>query len=252
MALTAYITPKELERQALMVFAGKNCKVWAAYNKFAPLGLGDTSAAWRGRQIGSLIEATIATGVYNEVMERYELPPIVATFAVAEDGVPITFDTICTQVNDSTYLHSIQIEDPEVEIQPGSYRTYLIHFAQDDGPNVPLPAMLFGELGRFYLFGGEAKFRKEFGYGSSVAEPGAFSLEGQQAGLWKEHAPGSDILSYGRYRLQAAGAIGSTYTQKAWGGRFVISGEASLIANTKVTAASFTLTGGDATLSESN
>ena len=247
MTLTAYITPKELERQATTVFAGKNCKVWAVYDPIGNYSLDTPAETWLGAKVTDLIEATIGSGSYNLVRERYEMPPVVARFQA--DASILNYTTICVWVDDAPFLHSIQIEDPPIAIPAEQYRSYLIYFAQDDGPNVLLPILGLFQPGAFYLWGGESGWTKEFPEETNVSEPGLFRYEGQRAELTKTLPAGTNKAVHIPFVITGQ-EIGYTYVQKANVGRFVLSGEASLIYNSRVQATSFALTGGDATLNQ--
>ena len=247
MTLTAYITPKELERQALAVFAGKNCKVWGVYDPLGNLTMETAGAVWLAARVTDLIEATIGNGTYNIVRERYELPPVVARFEPDAGGLDYT--TICVWVDEAPFLHSIQIEDPPLSIPEGQYRSYLIYFAQDDGPNVLLPIQGLFQPGAFYLWGGESSWTKGFPEDSSVSGPGVFVLEGNRAELKKTLPPGTNKAVAGEFVITGQ-EIGYTYVQKATSGRFELNGNATLFVNSIVTPASILLTGGEATLSQ--
>ena len=247
MTLTAYITPKELERQALTVFAGKNCKVWAVYDPLGNVTMETPAETWQAARVTDLIEATIGNGGYNIARERYELPPVVARFQA--QGSALNYTTVCVWVDDAPFLHSIQIEDPPIAIPAENYRIYLIYFAQDDGPNVLLPIQGLFQPGAFYLWGGESGWTKGFPDDSSVSEPGLFRFEGQSATLKKTLPLGTSKAVAGEFTL-GGGQLYTRYDQKAQGGRFVLSGEANLFHNSKLESGSFTLTGGDATLKQ--
>ena len=247
MTLTAYITPKELERQATTVFAGKNCKVWAVYDPLGNLTMETPAESWLAAKVTDLIEATIGFGTYNTVRERYELPPVVARFQA--DASILNYTTICVWVDNAPFLHSIQVEDPPIAIPAEQYRSYLIYFAQDDGPNELLPILGIFQPGAFYLWGGESSWTKSFPDDTNIAEPGLFRYEGQRAELTKTLPAGTSKAVAGAYVITGQ-EIGYTYIQKANAGRFELSGEASLIYNSRVETAEFTLTGGDATLNQ--
>lgn len=247
MTLTAYITPKELERQALTVFAGKNCKVWAVNDPLNNLKMDTPATTWLSGRVTDLIEATIGSGSYDLVKERYELPPIVARFQAV--GGALNYTTVCVWVDDAPFLHSIQIEDPPIAIPEDEYRTYLVYFAQDDGPNVLLPIQGLFQPGAFYFWGGESGWSKGFPEDTNINEPGLFRYEGQRAELTKTLPAGTNKAVHIPFVITGQ-EIGYTYVQKANVGRFVLSGEASLIYNSRVQATSITLTGGDATLNQ--
>lgn len=246
MALTAYITPKELERQALTVFSGKICKIWAVYDPLGNLTMDTPAAEWLSARVSDLIEATIGVGTYNLATERYELPPILARFQAG--AAILNYTTVCVWVDESTFLHSIQVEDPAIAIPADNYRNYLIYFAQDDGPNTLLPVIGLFEPGRFNLSGGESSWTKSFPEDSNIASPGFFRNDGYSAELTKTFPANTNKATPGFFAITGQ-EIGYTYTQKAGVGRFEISGQASLIYNSRVQATAFTLTGGVANLS---
>ena len=204
MGLTAFVTPKELQRQCDAVFTGRNIKVWAVNDPAGNLGLETTAAEWEAARVSVIIEGTIGGGTYNLVRERYEMPPVVARFESGNNE--LQFNKIAVQIDDADYLHSVQIEEPGILLPPGMFRTYLIYVAQDDGPNEAIPIYKASEFGSFMLWGTHTQWHKTwpdsslkvrpvqfkttgyrsqwskiFPFDSTKAEPGLFGLTGGEA-----------------------------------------------------------------------
>lgn len=248
MTLTATIAPKELERQAKAVFESRAVRVWLVNNEDF-LSLEQDSATWYDNRLtgAEVIEGTIGFGSYNDARQRYEMPPVVCTFTATSGA--LTYDTVAVQVDGHTYLHSIQVEDPAITLNAGDYRTYLITLAQDDGPNDLVPIVLVAGTGAFAMAGRPSDGIKEFPEDSQKAMGGLVRFTGMEAVLEKDFPLSTEKAVPGHYRL-AGEAAGYTYIQKAWQGEFRISGNATLFWNSGPEAGDFSLSGGDATLSQ--
>lgn len=200
MALDAYVTPGELERQANLVFHGKPVKIWACNNQ-DDLKLTSKAQLWANKRLTDEVGSTIGEGTYDAITGEFEVPPIVVRFQSNESI--LRYDTICVWIDpeNAEYLHSIQVENPPVQMNPGSYRTYLIYFAQDDGPNFAIPIKFGMGFGEYYLWGGHVQFQKIFPEDSSVSAPGTFTIKGFSAGWHKEFPLNSSISEPGSYGL---------------------------------------------------
>lgn len=133
MAITLTITPKELERQAQLVFEGQTYKLFLV-NNTTSLTTASTTAQWEASELSgngyAAATGTIAAGSYSATAARYEIPVISATFTAA--GGSLIYNTLCVKVGTATYLHSISVESPTISLADGQSKTYTVTLAQDD------------------------------------------------------------------------------------------------------------------------
>lgn len=134
MAITSTISQYELQRQAGLVFEGKDYEVFLATND-GTLTANSTYADWQAEEVASAngyapVTGTIGTGSWSTGNERYELPSITATFTGS--GAGFTYDTVCIRIGTETYLHSAIVESPAIQLASGQSKSYVITLSQDD------------------------------------------------------------------------------------------------------------------------
>jgi len=134
MALTTTISQKELERVAALVYEGETLKVMLCSVGVSGFTAESTVANWQSvEQSGNgyvRYSEVIATGVYDAVDARYEMPAIDADFTAT--GAGYTYDRIVVYIDGATYIHSLITEDPNIALAAGQTQTYRVTLTTDD------------------------------------------------------------------------------------------------------------------------
>lgn len=173
-------------------------RVWLVDDHADALSIESPAVNWANARVSDMVETTIGPGFYNDVRQRFELPPIVARF---ESGVSeLQFNKVAVWIDDADFLHSIQVEDPRIIMPPDKYRTYLIYMAQDDGPNEAIPAYFECQATSFILWGGHSQWHKEYPEDSSVAQGAPFYMEGFASQWLKTFPPYTSVSTPGVFQ----------------------------------------------------
>jgi hypothetical protein len=134
MALTTTISQKELARVAGLAYEGETLKVMLCSVGVSGFTAESTVANWQSvEQSGNgyvRYSEVIATGVYDAVDARYEMPAIDADFTAT--GAGYTYDRIVIYVDGTTYIHSLITENPNIALAAGQTQTYRIALTCDD------------------------------------------------------------------------------------------------------------------------
>jgi hypothetical protein len=134
MALTTTISQKELARVANLAYEGETLKVLLASVGASGFTAESTVAQWQSvEQSGNgyvRYSEVIATGAYDAVDARYEIPAIDADFTAT--GAGYTYDRIVVYIDGATYIHSLITEDPNIALAAGQTQTYRIQLTTDD------------------------------------------------------------------------------------------------------------------------
>jgi hypothetical protein len=134
MALTTTISQRELKRVAALAYEGETLKVLLASVGVSGFTAESTVAQWQTvEQSGNgyvRYSTTIATGAYDAVDARYEMPAIDAAFVAT--GAGYTYDRVIIYIDGETYIHSMIVEDPNIALAPGQTQTYRIQLTTDD------------------------------------------------------------------------------------------------------------------------
>jgi hypothetical protein len=134
MALTTAISQKELERVAALAYEGETLKVMLCSVGVSGFTSESTVANWQSvEQSGNgyvRFSSVIATGAYDAVDARYEMPVIDADFTAT--GAGYTYDRIVVYIDGATYIHSLITEDPNIALAAGQTQTYRITLTTDD------------------------------------------------------------------------------------------------------------------------
>ena len=134
MALTTTISQKELARVANLAYEGETLKVVLCSVGATGYTAETTVANWQSvEQSGNgyaRFSSVIATGAYDAVDARYEIPDIDAAFTAT--GVGYNYDRIVVYIDGATYIHSLIVEDPNIALAPGQTQTYRIALTCDD------------------------------------------------------------------------------------------------------------------------
>lgn len=135
MAITTTISQKELERVAALAYEGETLKVMLCNVGTTGYTAQSTVVNWQSAELASAngyvrYSEVIATGVYNAVNGRYELPAIDAEFTAS--GVGYTYDRVILYIDGATYPHSILVESPSIVLSPGQTQTYRLNLNTDD------------------------------------------------------------------------------------------------------------------------
>lgn len=136
MAVQMIITPAELERQANLVYEGKNIRVFLCYDPTNEIQITDSVAVCMEYRIepgkGGYedFQYAIPVGYYSAATSRYEIPPILASFNAVEEGY--TYDTVIVEIGNANYPHSIIRSSDPVTLSHGQIKTYRIGLIQDD------------------------------------------------------------------------------------------------------------------------
>jgi hypothetical protein len=134
MALTTTISQKELERVAALAYEGETLKVMLCSVGVSGFTAESTVANWQTvEQSGNgyvRYSELIATGAYDAVDARYEIPALDAAFTAT--GAGYTYDRIVVYIDGATYIHSLIVEDPNIALAAGQTQTYRIQLTTDD------------------------------------------------------------------------------------------------------------------------
>jgi hypothetical protein len=134
MALTTSISQKELARVANLAYEGETLKVMLCSVGVSGFTSESTVANWQSvEQSGNgyvRFSSVIATGAYDAVDARYEIPALDAAFTAT--GAGYTYDRIVVYIDGATYIHSLITEDPNIALAAGQTQTYRIALVTDD------------------------------------------------------------------------------------------------------------------------
>ena len=134
MAISTIISPKELQRQADLIFEGKTLEVMLCSVALSGYDQNSTVADWETTEISTTgytrFTQEIGVGEYNQLSGRYEIPDINAVFTA--DTQSFLYDRLVLFITGETYIHSLIIENPNIIIAPGQTQTYQIKLSQDD------------------------------------------------------------------------------------------------------------------------
>jgi hypothetical protein len=134
MALTTTISQKELARVANLAYEGETLKVMLCSVGATGYTAESTVANWQSvEQSGNgyvRCSSVIATGSYDAVDARYEIPAIDAAFTAT--GAGYSYDRIVVYIDGATYIHSLIVENPNIALAAGQTQTYRIQLTTDD------------------------------------------------------------------------------------------------------------------------
>ncbi|MFZ9959274.1 MAG: hypothetical protein ACO3GP_02685 [Candidatus Limnocylindrus sp.] len=134
MALTTTVSQKELARVANLAYEGETLKVMLCSVGATGYTAESTVANWQSvEQSGNgyvRFSSVIATGSYDAVDARYEIPNIDAAFTAT--GAGYNYDRIVIYIDGATYIHSLIVEDPNIALAAGQTQTYRIALVCDD------------------------------------------------------------------------------------------------------------------------
>lgn len=134
MAVTAVLSPKEMERVAGLAYEGQTIRVSLAYDPGNQLTSTSTVTECDALKIttGGYADFTdtIATGSFNATLGRYEMPYLDAVFTATGSGY--TYNTMYVVIGSEVWLHSILVENPSVIMVAGQTQTYRVVFVTDD------------------------------------------------------------------------------------------------------------------------
>lgn len=134
MALTVTISQRELKRVAGLAYEGETLKVMLCSVGATGYTAESTVANWQSAEKSGngyvRFSQVIATGSYDAVDARYEIPAIDAAFTAT--GAGYSYDRVICYIDGETYIHSIIVEDPNITLAAGQTQTYRITLATDD------------------------------------------------------------------------------------------------------------------------
>ena len=134
MALTVTISQRELKRIAALGYEGQTLKVMLCSVGASGFTSESTVTNWQSvEQSGNgyvRYSEVIATGAYDAVDARYEIPAIDAAFTAT--GAGYTYDRIVVYIDGATYIHSLIVENPNIALAAGQTQTYRIQLVTDD------------------------------------------------------------------------------------------------------------------------
>jgi hypothetical protein len=141
MAQTTVITPKELERQAVLAFGSKTLKVMlcaATVDAEDPedppieLGVDNTVAEWQEAEaVGNgyvRFSQVLGSGAYDPTSESYVIPAVDAEFLASSLGY--SYSKVVLYIDGETYPHSIITESPAITLAPGQTQIYRLTLRQ--------------------------------------------------------------------------------------------------------------------------
>lgn len=134
MAQTVSVSPKELQRVAVLSYEGKTLKVLLANVGSTGYTSSSTVANWQSVELASTngyarATTTIGTGSYSNSNARYELPSYDAVFTATGS---LSWDTVVVWIDGATYPLSIITESPSIALIAGQTQTYRISLNTDD------------------------------------------------------------------------------------------------------------------------
>ena len=134
MAITVTLSQRELARVANLAYEGETIKIMLCSVGATGYTSESTVANWQSVEKSGngyvRFSQVIATGAYDAVDARYEIPAIDAAFTAT--GAGYTYDRIVVYVDGSTYIHSLIVEDPNIALAAGQTQTYRITLVTDD------------------------------------------------------------------------------------------------------------------------
>jgi hypothetical protein len=134
MALTVTISQRELKRIAALGYEGETLKVMLCSVGASGFTSESTVANWQSVEKSGngyvRYSEVIATGSYDAVDARYEMPAIDADFTAT--GAGYTYDRVIIYIDGETYIHSLIVEDPNIALAAGQTQTYRVTLATDD------------------------------------------------------------------------------------------------------------------------
>jgi hypothetical protein len=133
MAITPFISTKELKRQAGLVFEGKTLNVMLCQLTDEGLDQESTVASWEAIEVstGGYVRdsAVIPVGAYNVTSGSYRIPDIEVSFTAT---ATYSYNVVVLFIDTEQYPHSILIENPNVTLSAGQTQSYSISLSQDD------------------------------------------------------------------------------------------------------------------------
>lgn len=134
MALTVSVSQKELQRVAALAYEGETIKIMLCSVGVTGYTAESTVANWQSVEKSGngyvRFSQVIATGAYDAVDARYEIPAIDAAFTAS--GAGYSYDRIVVYVDGATYVHSVITEDPNITLAAGQTQTYRVTLSTDD------------------------------------------------------------------------------------------------------------------------
>lgn len=134
MALTASLSPKELQRVAVECYETRTLKVMLCSVGLTGYNSSSTVANWQSvEQVGNgylRYSTSVAAGSYNTTAQKYLLPTIDAAFTCSTTSY--SYDSIVLYIDGETYPHSVLTESPNITLQPGQTITYRLNLSTDD------------------------------------------------------------------------------------------------------------------------
>jgi hypothetical protein len=134
MALTTTISQRELKRVAGLAYEGETLKVMLCSVGATGYTAESTVANWQSVEKSgngyARYSSVIATGSYDAVDARYEIPDIDAAFTAT--GAGYSYDRVIIYIDGETYIHSMIVEDPNITLAAGQTQTYRIALATND------------------------------------------------------------------------------------------------------------------------
>jgi hypothetical protein len=141
MAQTTEITPKELERQAVLCFSGKTLKVMLCDAELLPaapedplvtLSAENTVAEWQEaeKQGNGYVRfsSPLGTGSYDALSGDFVIPTVDAEFTASSGGY--FYSRVVLYIEGEVYPHSIIAENPAVTLLSGQVQTYRLTLRQ--------------------------------------------------------------------------------------------------------------------------
>jgi hypothetical protein len=134
MPLTLTVSQKELERVAALAYEGETIKIMLCSVADSGYTAESTVANWQSVEKSGngyvRFSKVIATGAYDALDARYEIPAIDAAFTAT--GAGYSYDRVVIYVDGATYVHSVIAEDPNITLAPGQTQTYRVTLSTDD------------------------------------------------------------------------------------------------------------------------
>jgi len=134
MALTVTISQRELKRIAALGYEGETLKVMLCSVGATGYTSESTVANWQSVEKSGngyvRYSEVIATGSYDAVDARYEMPAIDADFTAT--GAGYTYDRVIIYIDGETYIHSLIVEDPNIALAASQTQTYRVTLTTDD------------------------------------------------------------------------------------------------------------------------
>jgi hypothetical protein len=134
MAITVFVSQKELQRVAALAYEGETLKVMLASIGANTYTAETAVATWQTVEKSGngyvRYSEVIGTGAWDGIAGAYVMPDIDAEFTAT--GAGYSYDRIVFYIDGATYPYAVLTESPNIALAAGQTQTYRISLRQDD------------------------------------------------------------------------------------------------------------------------